>query len=171
MRAPPPVEYISAPGRAWRATLHGLVMASIAVPLAWGLPYVAVHWGDRFPDPLLTLVANPGFQAAIVGWFVAMGLVFAWLQRRSSSASERTLRWDGQDWVLPGHAGGPELRGWASLMLDFGPWMLVSFRPHGSGVLAPRLWLPFSLSGDLARWSALRAALWSCTRQGGRQHR
>ena len=59
MRAPPPVEFTSALGRAWRAALSLLVGASVAVPLAWGLPYVAAHWGGRRPDALIDGAGQP----------------------------------------------------------------------------------------------------------------
>jgi hypothetical protein len=48
-------------------------------------------------------------------------------------------------------------------MLDLGPWMLVRFLPHaaaGAGFGAAT-WLPLSVASDLARWAALRGALWN----------
>lgn len=159
MRAPPPVEYTSALGRAWRAALSLLLGASVAVPLAWGLPYVASHWGSRQPDALFDALCDPVVQAALAVWVAAMAVAAAWLASKRA-ASERTLRWDGQDWVLAGHPGrGPDQRGDAVLMLDLGPWMLVRFLPcAGLGVAT---WLPLTVAGDLAQWAALRGALWN----------
>ena len=160
MRAPPPVEFTSALGRAWRAALSLLVGASVAVPLAWGLPYLAAHWGGSRPDPLIASLGDPFVQAAIAIWLAAMVVAAFWLARRRSAAGERTLRWDGQDWVLAGDAGGrPDQRGDAALMLDLGPWMLVRFLPHAG--LGSATWLPLTVGRDLARWAALRGALWN----------
>ena len=175
MRAPPPVEYPSTLGRAWRAALSLLVGASVAVPLAWGLPYVAAHWGSRQPDALFEALANPLVQAALALWLAAMAIAAFWLARRSAGAGERTLRWDGQDWVLAGDASGhPEQRGDAALMLDLGPWMLVRFLPYavgasGVGGFGAGTWLPLTVAGDLPRWAALRGALWNWrSQQAGR---
>ena len=167
MRAPPPVEYTSALGRAWRVALALLVGASVAVPLAWVLPYLAAHWGSRLPDALLDAWADPWVRAALALWATAMTVAAAWLARLGATAGERTLRWDGQDWVLAGDAGpGPDRRGDAHLMLDLGPWMLVRFLPHAVGTgslggLGAGTWLPLTAAGDLARWAALRGALWN----------
>jgi hypothetical protein len=160
MRAPPPVEFTSALGRAWRAALSLLVGASVAVPLAWGLPYVAAHWGGSRPDPLTAALGHPSVQAAIATWLAAMVVAAFWLARHRSAAGERTLRWDGQDWVLAGDADGrPDQRGDAALMLDLGPWMLVRFLPHAG--LGSATWLPLTVGLDLARWAALRGTLWN----------
>jgi hypothetical protein len=166
MRAPPPVEITSALGRAWLAALSLLVGASAAVPLAWALPYVAAHWGGRQPDLLLDGLSNPAVQAVLALWAGAMVVAAFWLARRSST-HERRLVWDGQDWVLAGDASGqPDQRGDAALMLDLGPWMLVRFLPtaaarSGFAGLGAGTWLPLTLAGDLARWAALRGALWN----------
>jgi hypothetical protein len=162
MRAPSPVEITSATGRAWCAALAILVAASVAVPVAWGLPHVAAQWGSRRPDPLLTLLGLPAVQAGLALWAGAMAGAASWLARRAAPARERTLRWDGQDWILPGaRAGEPEQRGAAALMLDLGPWMLVRFLPHAGAGFGQATWLPLHLAGDLARWAALRGALWT----------
>ena len=167
MRAPPPVEFTSALGRAWRAALSLLVGASVAVPLAWGLPYFAAHWGSTRPDAFFEALANPVVQAAIAICIAAMAVAAFWLARRGSTAGERTLRWDGQDWVLAGDAqGGPDQRGDAALMLDLGPWMLVRFLPYAAVGQGAATWLPLTVAGDLARWAALRGALWNW--RGGR---
>jgi hypothetical protein len=169
MRAPPPVEYPSALGRAWRTLLSLLVGASLASLVAWILPYVAAHWGSRQPDPLLGALADPVVEAQLALAAAAVIAACAWLAWKSAAASELTLRWDGQDWVL---AGDPDdrldQRGDVALMLDLGPWMLVRFLPYaasGAGFGAGA-WLPLTLAGDLARWAALRGALWNW--RGGR---
>ncbi len=164
MRAPPPVEFRSAPGRAWRAALALLVAASVAVPLAWALPYFAAHWGSRRPDLFFGLLADPSAQAAVATWVGLTAFAAAWLARRGAAARERTLRWDGQDWVLAGD-GRLDQRGDATLMLDLGPWMLVRFLPN-AGTWSGATWLPLTLAGDLARWAALRGALWNWRGQG-----
>ena len=169
MRSPPPVEFTSALGRAWRAALAVLVGTSVAVPLAWALPYFASHWGSRQPDAFFDALGNPFVQAALAAWVAAMAIAAVWLARRGAAAGGRTLRWDGQDWVLAGGAAGhSDQRGDATLMLDLGPWMLVRFLPYavgGSG-LGAGTWLPLTLAGDRARWAALRGALWN--RHAGR---
>ena len=160
MRAPPPVEFMSVPGHAWRAALSLLVGASVAVPLAWCLPYAAAHWGGSRPDTLLAALGRPFGQAVVAAWLAAMVVAAFWQARRRSAAGERTLRWDGQDWVLAGDTGGrPDQRGDAALMLDLGPWMLVRFLPHAG--LGSATWLPLTAGLDLARWAALRGALWN----------
>jgi hypothetical protein len=151
LSAAPPVEYASTPGRFLRGALSVLVGATVAVPLAWGLPYFAAHWDTPRPDPWLALLDDPAVQAGLAGWVGLMAAAAFWLSRQVMRAGERTLRWDGQDWCL-----GDE-RGAASLMLDLGPWMLVRFMPGTGGAS----WLPFYLAGDLARWAALRGALWT----------
>ena len=160
MRAPPPVEFASALGRAWRAGLSLLVGASVAVPLAWALPYVAAHWGGSQPGPSMAGLGNPVVQAALTVWVAAMAVAAFWLAHRRSTAGGRTLRWDGQDWVLAGEAHGrPDQRGDAALMLDLGSWMLVRFLPHAG--IGSTTWLPLTAGLDLARWAALRGALWN----------
>ena len=160
MRAPPPVEFTSTLSRAWRAALSLLVGASVAVPLAWGLPYVAAHWGGSRPDPSIAALGHSSVQAAIAIWLAAVVVAAFWLARRRSAAGERTLRWDGQDWILAGDADGrPDQRGDAALMLDLGPWMLVRFLPHAGRGSAT--WLPLTVGLDLGRWASLRGALWN----------
>lgn len=160
MRAPPPVEFQSALGRVWRSALSLLVGASVAVPLAWGLPYLAARWGSRQPDALFEALGNPVVQGALALWVAAMAVAAFWLASKRAAASERTLRWDGEDWVLAGRAGRPDQRGDAALMLDLGPWMLVRFAAR-SGLDPFRTWLPLTVGADLARWAALRGALWN----------
>ena len=162
MRAPPPVEYTSALGRAWRAGLSLLVGATVAVPLAWGLPYVAAHWGSRQPDALFEALGNPAVQAVLAAWVAAMAVAAFWLASKHAASSERTLCWDGQDWVLAGDGlGRPDQRGDAALMLDLGPWMLVRFLPYAAIGAGSSVWLPLSVGLDVARWAALRGALWN----------
>ena len=163
MRAPPPVEFKSAPGRAWRAALSLLVGASVGVPLAWGLPFLAVRLDGRRPDALLEALGDPLVQGLLALWVAAVVVAGFWLASRRAASCERTLRWDGQDWVLAGAAAGrPDQRGDAALMLDLGPWMLVRFRSRDGAAT----WLPLTLAGDLARWAAFRGALWNW--RGGR---
>jgi len=161
MRAPLPVEVTSALGRFWRGALGVLVAASVAVPLAWGLPHFASQFGSRHADPALALLAQTSVQVGLAAWVAAMTFAAFWLRSKASAAEERMLRWDGQDWVLPGaRAGDPDQRGQASLMFDLGPWMLVRFLPHVGG-FGGATWLPLYLAGDLARWTSLRSALWT----------
>jgi hypothetical protein len=168
MRAPPPVEFASALGRAWRAGLSLLVSASVAAPLAWGLPHIAAHWGGSRPDAFVDMVANPRMQAALAAWVAAMVAAAVWLDSKRRAACERLLRWDGQEWLLAGDARTPEQRGDAALMLDLGVWMLVRFLPHAGSGGGGATWLPLSLAGDLARWAALRGALWNWRSGAGR---
>jgi hypothetical protein len=154
MRAPPPVETPSALGRAGSAAMALLVGAAVAVPLAWGLPYLAAC------TPAFATLADPRLQ---LGLALASAALAAAAVRHGhrSSAGERTLRWDGQDWTLAGDGPGrPERRGDAALMLDLGPWMLVRFRPH-AGDVGAAAWLPLAAGPDRARWAALRGALWN----------
>jgi hypothetical protein len=169
MRAPPPVEFTSTLGRAWRTALSLLVAASVAVPLAWGLPYLAAHLGSRQPDAFFDLLADPAAQAALACWAGLMAFAAAWLHCRNPVVPERTLRWDGQDWVLAANAQATEQRGDATLMLDLGPWMLVRFLPHAAVGVVGATWLPLTLAGDLARWAALRGALWNWRTDGARR--
>jgi hypothetical protein len=159
MRAPPPVEFKRALGRAWRAASSLLVGASVAVPLAWGLPWLAARRDSRQPEALFEALGNPFVQAALaMGMAALVGLAF-WLASKRAAAGERTLRWDGQDWMLSGDANsGSDQRGDAALMLDLGPWMLVRFKPTSGSTST---WLPVTVAGDLARWAAFRGALWN----------
>ena len=173
---PPPVEYTSALGRAWRAALGLLVAAAVAVPLAWALPHLASQAGLQVQAPraIFAWLAQPALQIGLACGAGAVAWLGVWLARRASFAAERTLRWDGQDWILPSRAGNaPDQRGHASLILDLGPWMLVRFLPSvmpyvgrslgytGVGRGRPT-WLPFYAARDPERWAALRGALWAC---------
>jgi hypothetical protein len=162
MRAPPPVEYTSALGRAWRVASSLLVGACAAVSLAWGLPYAAAVWGGDRPDALSDALAGPAVQGGLA---LAIGLVATaifWLSSTRRAGATRTLRWDGQDWLLAGkRPGASDRRGDAALMLDLGPWMLVRFVPAASAGPGAPTWLPLALAGDPARWAALRGALWN----------
>ncbi len=162
MRAPPPVDYPGAAGRAWGWLPSLVAGAGMAVVVAWALPTVAAHADSRPPDALRDGLVDPaveGFLALALG---ASAGVVAWLARRRSRSSERTLRWDGQDWLLVCPAGDrPDQRGDVALMLDLGPWMLVRFLPAAAGGGGPARWVPLRLAGDLARWAALRGALWN----------
>ena len=158
MRAPPPVEFTTASGRAWRAALSLLVGASVAAPLAWGLPYLAAVGAGNGAGVL----GSPFVQAAVALSVAAITVGAFWLTQGRSTAVQRTLRWDGQDWVLAtgddAHSGQ---RGGAALMLDLGPWMLVRFLPHAGMGSRIATWLPLTAAGDAARWAALRGALWN----------
>ena len=164
MRAPPPVEYTSALGRAWRAALSLLVGASVAVPLAWGLPYFAAHWGSRQPDALLEALADPLVQAALALWIGAMARrrLLAGRQRATPRVSARSAG-TARTGCSPATPAAADQRGDAALMLDLGPWMLVRFLPYAvvGGGFGAATWLPLTVAGDLARWAALRGALWN----------
>jgi hypothetical protein len=162
MRAPSPVQVTCTAGRYWGAAPAVLAAASVAVSVAWLLPHLAFGWGGWLPDPLPVLAAHPAVQAGLALWAGAMAGAGAWLAGRAARTRERTLRWDGQDWILPGERPGePELRGAAALMLDLGPWMLVRFVPHAGVGTGRATWLPLHPGDDLARWAALRSALWT----------
>ncbi len=153
MRAPPPVEFSSALGRRGRAALSLLVGAAVAVPLAWALPYAAAVQAGTASAVLV--------QAGVALSAVALAAGAFWHVRRLADVGERTLRWDGQDWILRGQDGARDQRGEAALMLDLGPWMLVRFRPAADGGSRAVSWLPLTLADDAARWAALRGALWN----------
>ena len=154
MRAPPPVEFTSALGRAWGIALALLVGATVAVPLAWSLPYMAAYSADGRAG----MLGDAAVQSLVAaGATVALASAAFWRNRPRQAAVARTLRWDGQDWVLAGR-GGIDQRGDAELTLDLGPWMLVRFVPCATGHAA---WLPLTASTDPARWPALRGALWN----------
>ena len=160
MRAPPPVEFKSTLGRSWRGVLALLVGASVASLLAWALPYVAAFGANGEPARLLDGLSDPVFEAALALAGGAIACVVFWLSCRRAAARGRTLRWDGQDWVLADDANGrPDQCGDAALMLDLGSWMLVRFLPHAPG--GGGTWLPLTEAGDLTRWAALRGALWN----------
>jgi hypothetical protein len=169
MRAPSPVEYVGAHCRAWQGVLSLLVGASVAVPVAWGWPYLVEWAGHVSAFPVLATLANTAIQGAFAVSIGFAACAAFWSSRRSTAASgharERSLRWDGQDWVLPGRAGSRlDQRGDVALVLDLGPWMLVHFVPRAdestpSG--ARGTWLPLTLSSDGARWASLRDALWN----------
>lgn len=155
MRAPPPVETACALGRAWCAALAALAGLAAAVPLAWALPYAA-QW-SLSPGAPWAAIGLPPVQGGVALVVAVMTSGTFWLMLRRLDGGGRTLRWDGQDWVLA--AGGrPDLRGDAALMLDLGPWMLVRFAPAGT---RPSTWLALTLGDDAARWAALRGALWN----------
>jgi hypothetical protein len=160
MRAPPPVEFICALGSAWRAASSSLVGLSAAASMAWGLPHAAAQWSDPPGSPLKAL-GIPLVQGGLVLAVAVMMSGAFWLMSRRPGVGERTLRWDGQDWVLAGCGGGPDRRGDAALMLDLGPWMLVRFNPAGAKGVRACSWLTLSAAADPARWAALRGALWN----------
>ena len=154
MRAPPPVEFACALGHAGRAALSALVGLAAAVLVAWGLPYAAAQWGDP-PD------ASALFQGGLAVAVAVMTSGASWLMLRGFDGGERTLRWDGQDWLLAFADGRPDLRGDAALMLDLGPWMLVRFAPAAARGARAARWLALTITQDAARWAALRGALWN----------
>ena len=166
MRAPPPVDYPSALTRTWRTLLSLVVGASVASLMAWALPYLAAQGEGRQAAVLLDAVADPVLQAALAMGVGGVVAAVVWLSWKSGSASERTLRWDGQDWVLRHSLGHrSDERGDAALMLDLGPWMLVRFLPRaGTGSAT---WLPLAVGIDPARWAALRGALWNWRDRSG----
>jgi hypothetical protein len=156
MRAPPPVEYPSSFGPAWRGATALLVGAAAGVTCAWALPRV---FAERTGLESVALVASPAFQAALASLVGLVAAAAFGCLRRTTSFSERLLRWDGQEWWLPGAGGAPDVPGDVALMLDLGPWMLARFVPHAPAGRA--VWLPLTISADLARWAALRGALWN----------
>ena len=161
MRAPPPVEFRSAPGRAWGAALSLLVGASIAAPLAWGLPYLAALEVGSRAGTVSGALGSPAVQAAIALSAAAIAVGAFWLMHGRSLGAGRTLRWDGQDWSLAADDADPGQRGDAALTLDLGPWMLVRFLPHPGMGSRIATWLPMTAAGDAAHWAALRGALWN----------
>ena len=166
MRAPPPVEFACALGRAWRAALSSLVGLSAAVPFAWGLPYAAAQWGHPPGSPLGAL-GVPLLQGGVALAVAVMTSGAFWLASRRFDTDERTLRWDGQDWVLAGRDGRSDQRGDAALMLDLGPWLLVRFAPAAASGARAAVWLALSAGRDAARWAALRGALWNWRANAG----
>ena len=161
MRAPPPVEFSCTLGRGWRAALSLIVGLSAAVPLAWGLQYAAAQWSQPPGSPLRTLGGGVVLAVAVMtsGAF--------WLASRRFDTDERTLRWDGQDWVLAGRDGLADRRGDAALTLDLGPWLLVRFVPAAAGRGRSAAWLALTAGSDAARWAALRGALWNWRANAG----
>jgi hypothetical protein len=67
--------------------------------------------------------------------------------------SARSLRWDGQVWWLDAVPGGMKV------VIDLGPWMLLSFTPAAPGRLMS--WLPVQRRGLEPQWHALRCAVYS----------
>ena len=161
MRAPPPVEFESTLGRAGHAALSLLVGASVAVPIAWALPWLAVHRGRARPDALIEALGDPLGQGALALCVAALAVAAFRRSTHRAACRGRTLRWDGREWLLSGDATGrPAQRGDAALMIDLGPWMLVRF-VSTSGPGPTTSWLPLTAAGDPARWAALRGALWN----------
>jgi len=160
MRAPPPVEFACALGRGWRAALSLLAGLSAAVPFAWGLPVAAAQWSH--PPGCIPLL-----QGGVVLAVAVMTSGAFWLASRRFDTDERTLRWDGQDWVLAARDGHSDRRGDAALMLDLGPWLLVRFAPAATGRTRAAVWLALTAGGDAARWAALRGALWNWRANAG----
>jgi len=153
MRAPPPVEFTSTSSRAGRAALAAFVGLVAAVLVAWALPHAVAQWGD---PPRASALLQGGMVLAVA----IMTTGAFWLERRRSDVGERTLRWDGQDWILVAADGMPR-RGDATLMLDLGPWMLVRFQPAAPAGAGAAAWLGLTIGADASRWAALRGALWN----------
>jgi len=160
MRAPPPVEFDSTSSGGWRAALSLLVGAAVGVPAAWALPYVAAAWSDPEVGALAGRLGDPAPQATLALVLAAAVVAVFWRAWPGLSGAPRTLRWDGQDWVLA-QAGAPDRRGGATLMLDLGRWMLVRFHPAEAAGRHAAAWLPLTATADAARWAALRGALWN----------
>ena len=176
MRAPPPIEFKSALGGAGRVALAMLVGATVTVPLAWGLPYIAASAGSFQPNALVEALGNPALQGAFALLLAAAATSAFWHVGARAARRERMLRWDGEDWMLEvDAAGGHHQRGDAALMLDLGDWMLVRFTAPATPGSGPfqgpdpsqgrpatvSTWLSLSLAGDPARWAAVRGALWN----------
>jgi hypothetical protein len=158
MRAPPPVEFDSTSSGGWRAAVSLLVGAAVAVPVAWALPYAAARWSDVGALP--ARLGDPATQATLALGLAAAAVAAFWRAWPGPGGDQRTLRWDGQDWVLA-QAGASDRRGDATLMLDLGRWMLVRFHPADAAGRRAAAWLPLTATADAARWAALRGALWN----------
>jgi len=158
MRAPPPVELRGALAPAWRGALSLLVGSAGAVALAWAWPRLL---GERASLESTHWLAAPQAQAGLA---VCAGLLAAfgcWRSLRAAAVSERTLRWDGQDWSLcSDHPARQERGGAVALMLDLGPWLLLRFTPRYA-TDGRAAWLALAMPADRARWAALRAAVWN----------
>jgi len=145
MRAAPAVSLSVRPSPHWQAALAVLAAAAATSTVLW-----AWRRGD---------VASGGAAGAVA----ALALHALRSARRRPSL---VLRWDGQSWWLSepasGVAGAEPCPGDLELALDLGSWMLLSFRPHGTGRRSGRRrWLPLQRAGLEADWHALRCALYS----------
>lgn len=142
MRHPPAFQVEAAPGRAWCLAWALLVMLASASVLAW------VSALKGLPPALLLLAPLPGLWA---GW-------------RFQRQPPRSLRWDGQTWLLGQAAsrGGETRQGSLRPMLDLGGWMLLRFadrpgRRFGKG----RSYLALSRADMPQQWPLLRLTLYS----------
>lgn len=140
MRTAPPAEAALASGRAERALILALHIASALVLAAW------LH--SRLNWPLEAALGLPLPGLAVLGWFLA-----TWGLPPGPAA----LRWDSQVWSVHDRAGQPQPLQGLSVQLDLGPWLLLRLRLVGP---PPRTrWVVLNqASADIA-WHGIRVAL------------
>lgn len=150
MRHPPAFQIDVRMGRAWRWALSMLTVLSAANLLWWLISLLRLQ--NASPIALALLIGSLALPAA---YFSGRGL------RRQKP---RSLRWDGQIWLLRSDAspGGEERQGELRAMLDLGDWMLLRHTD-----LAPRRfrrgtrYLALSRADLPQQWHVLRGTLYS----------
>ena len=158
MRSAPAVSLQTADSAAWLWALRGLLGLTLGVTLTWA-------------------AARPGLSSATATVFVLAYVIWlAWHTRRPRRWS---LDWDGSAWRLGGGADGPNpaiataIRpANLSVALDFGDALLLRATTADVGMPAQAqpiwrrsIWLPLQRRDHLARWHALRCALYAGCRQ------
>lgn len=142
MRAAPAVAVMIARSAWWLRATAALGLLVIAATLRWA-------WSE--PDSLLRWAVC----AAAGAWAI-------WVLRQELRTGLVGLRWDGQCWHLQraSPATAEPVRGEVDVMLDFGHWMLLRFRP--ADLPRPRrTWIAAQRSDLEVDWHPLRCAVYS----------
>lgn len=150
MRHPPAFQIDVRVGRVWCWALSMLTVLSTANLLWWLMSLLS----PRYVPPILQALLA-GSLSVLAAYFSGRGL------RRQTP---RSLRWDGQIWLLGSVAnrGSEKRQGELRVMLDLGDWMLLRHTD-----LAPRRlmrgtsYLALSRADLPPQWNVLRGTLYS----------
>lgn len=142
MQGPPALTLSLPPCALWRAVVAVLAALAAAALGAW------------------VMRAAGMLPMSLWGWLLAAALgaiAAAWTLHRLRAVQ---LRWDGGQWHLAEQGLEPR-PGTLDVALDTGGWLLLSFRPEGSGIPWRRRWIPVGRRGAGPHWHALRCAVYS----------
>jgi hypothetical protein len=100
---------------------------------------------------------DAGLVAAVWGT-LAFAALAAWAGWRWSAAPACRIAWTGAQWTTSCADAVPVESAPPRVMLDLGPWLLLSIRPVAGG---RRLWVGLSRADAGASWRPFRAAVYS----------
>jgi hypothetical protein len=146
MRAAPAFQLTCGPGAAERSAVAVLAGACAAVVAAWLWSHIDAAAGPagKGSMPWLWVGAGAALLGSGLGWMLM-------------PLQQGTIAWQQGRWSLQ-RSAAQAVEGGLEAKLDLGSWMLLRFRPAGSGSI---IWLCVDRSGSGAAWHALRATLFA----------